>query len=226
MGGRIFHIACLFPLLLLSSCGSDAGPPSATQPAATQPVSKTAEILSRMQDLNMTKSSLMLKSNYIKDTLAKLQVELNKQGISTGADPSPRTIELKSLMEEIQKTRNEYADADARLKVLKAATDRGEDTWEIDEAVRQHPTTNEADLRPQLRASIQKRLQEQRDIADLKLQSLNQRLQEMKDVGGELDFKLLTFYQTKQDEEGTMDQLHEIDRRLDALETEARSSAK
>jgi hypothetical protein len=48
----------------------------------------------------------------------------------------------------------------------------------------------------------------------------------MKDVGGEFYFKLFTFNETKQDEGATSQQIAEIDRKLDTLDMEARSSAK
>src|SRR5689334_13081901 len=129
-GGFMNHVTSRFlsilPLLFLNACASNPQPVARSEPPATQPT-QVSEWRRRQQDLSLTKSTLTLKNNRLKETLAQLQAELNKEGVATiPGQISPREYEIRSLMEQLQKARGEFDDANARLHVLQAALDHGE----------------------------------------------------------------------------------------------------
>lgn len=223
------HIAprfvAILPLLLLSACASSP-PPVRVESPATRP-SDGLELLHKQQDLNLTKSTLTLKNNRLKETLAQLQAELNKQGVTTSpGQTSPREYEIRSLVEQLQKTRGEFDDAKARLHVLEEARARGEFPSEVDEGVSKNPAANAGELRTKLSAAMQKKLKEQSDIAEFKIRALQQRLDDLKSVAGELDYKMFEFYRNKAEQEAVDQQLDEINRRIVEYELLARSGAR
>src|SRR4051794_8267591 len=121
-GGLMSHVTArvvaILPLFLLSACASSPPPVARAESPATRP-SDGLELLHKQQDLNLTKSTLTLKNNRLKQTLAQIQADLNKQGVTTSpGQTSPRGYELRSLVEQLQKTRGEFDDAKARLHVL------------------------------------------------------------------------------------------------------------
>ena len=94
-----------------------------------------ADVLrSRTQDLNLTKSSLTLKDNRLKEDIAKLQGELNSKGIMTGPNRiSERDLEMQALGTQESRARDEYSTAKAQLDILTDHLKNGEDPPEVDE---------------------------------------------------------------------------------------------
>jgi hypothetical protein len=221
------HFASCAVLLLplfLSACASNPQVTDRTTPA-TQPTADRDQIRQQMQNLNFTKSSLTLKQNRLDDEVAKLQMELNHNGVTTNPNSlSPRDFETRSILDQLTSARADLNDAQARLHVLEDAQKRGEDPSEIDEAVQQKPQMNEAQLREELRAALEKKLKEQSEIAEFKIQSLQQKLDELKDQAGEIDYKLFEFYQCRNEQEENTRQLRDVDHQLMSLDQLARAT--
>ena len=99
---------------------------------------KSTSLRARMQDLNLTKSTLTLKKNRLQDDIAKLQLELNSQGISTNAGmQSSRSMEMSGYQAERNEAQRDYNQANANLKQIQAQLDRGEDPPEIEKQIRE-----------------------------------------------------------------------------------------
>src|SRR5205809_1293864 len=105
MSHIITRAVAILPVFLLNACASHPPPFARSESPATRP-RDGLELLHRQQDLNLTKSTLTLKNNRLKETLAQLQAELNKEGVTTSpGQTSPREYEMRSLIEQLQKTR-------------------------------------------------------------------------------------------------------------------------
>jgi capsular exopolysaccharide synthesis family protein len=101
---------------------------------------KSATLLVRKQDLSLTKSTLTLKNNRLKETIATLQSELNKEGISPmNPGASPRMMELAGLSGQRQQEQSDYGRAKSELDQLQARLDRGDDIAEIEEEIGRDP---------------------------------------------------------------------------------------
>ena len=92
----------------------------------------------RTQDLNLAKSTLTLKSNRLKDDIAKLQLDLNKEGVNTmqgmvGALPQ----EMSGLSQQQSEDQRLYNLANSKLQQFQAQLERGEDPAEIEKELHQ-----------------------------------------------------------------------------------------
>ncbi len=103
-----------------------------------QGATKSSALRIRTQDLNLAKSTLTLKSNRLKDDIAKLQLDLNKEGVNTmqgmvGALPQ----EMSGLSQQQSEDQRLYNLANSKLQQFQAQLERGEDPAEIEKELHQ-----------------------------------------------------------------------------------------
>jgi uncharacterized protein involved in exopolysaccharide biosynthesis len=104
---------------------------------------RTSRDQQRSVDLNQLRNSLTFKYNTLADDIRRLQVDLNKEGITTQSGAgSPKEIELARLVESWARAQDDLAEAQGMLDGLTSRQAKGEWPAAVEMEVDRDPQIN------------------------------------------------------------------------------------